>query len=60
MKVILVGGGTAGHINPALSIADYIKEKEPEPKILYVGAKKGMEEKIRPVGNDTIKKGKRR
>ncbi len=46
MKVILVGGGTAGHINPALSIADYIKEKEPESKILYVGAKGGMEEKM--------------
>lgn len=46
MKVILVGGGTAGHINPALSIADYIKEKEPNSKILYVGAKGGMEEKM--------------
>ena len=28
MKVLITGGGTAGHINPALAIASYIKEKE--------------------------------
>ncbi len=48
MRIILVGGGTAGHINPALAFADYIKEKEPESCILYVGAKGGMEEKLVP------------
>ena len=46
MKIILVGGGTAGHINPALALADYIKESEPNCKILYVGAKSGMEEEM--------------
>ena len=30
MKVLLAGGGTAGHINPAIAIAGYIKEMEPE------------------------------
>lgn len=48
MKIIFVGGGTAGHINPALALADYVKEKEPDSEILYVGAKGGMEEKLVP------------
>lgn len=48
MRIIFVGGGTAGHINPALALADYIKEKEPDSHILYVGAKGGMEEKLVP------------
>ena len=46
MKIILVGGGTAGHINPALALAEYIKKINPTSKILYVGAKGGMEEKM--------------
>lgn len=51
MRVILVGGGTAGHINPALAIASYIKNEEPNSKILYVGAKGGMEETLVPKQN---------
>ncbi|MBQ2671777.1 MAG: undecaprenyldiphospho-muramoylpentapeptide beta-N-acetylglucosaminyltransferase [Clostridia bacterium] len=46
MKIVFVGGGTAGHINPALAIADYVKEKNPDAEILYVGAKGGMEEEL--------------
>lgn len=46
MKIILVGGGTAGHINPALALAGYIREVEPDSQILYIGAKGGMEEKM--------------
>ncbi|MBR0423766.1 MAG: undecaprenyldiphospho-muramoylpentapeptide beta-N-acetylglucosaminyltransferase [Clostridia bacterium] len=46
MKIIFVGGGTAGHINPALALADYIKNKEPNTEILYVGAKGGMEKDL--------------
>ena len=48
MNVLLAGGGTAGHINPALAIAGYIREKEPDTKVLYVGAKGGMEERLVP------------
>jgi UDP-N-acetylglucosamine--N-acetylmuramyl-(pentapeptide) pyrophosphoryl-undecaprenol N-acetylglucosamine transferase len=48
MKILFAGGGTAGHINPALAIAGYIKEKEPDVQILYVGAKGGMEERLVP------------
>ena len=43
MKIILVGGGTSGHINPALNIAEYIKKINKNTKILYVGSKTGME-----------------
>jgi UDP-N-acetylglucosamine--N-acetylmuramyl-(pentapeptide) pyrophosphoryl-undecaprenol N-acetylglucosamine transferase len=48
MKVLFAGGGTAGHINPALAIAGYIKEREPDAQILYIGAKGGIEEKLVP------------
>lgn len=48
MKVLFAGGGTAGHINPALAVAGYLKEKEPDADILYVGAKGGMEERLVP------------
>ncbi len=43
MRVILAAGGTAGHINPALAIADKIKTVFPESEILFVGAPDGME-----------------
>lgn len=43
MKVLLAAGGTAGHINPALAIADKIKEIFPESELLFVGTPNGME-----------------
>ncbi len=46
MKVVLSGGGTAGHINPALSIAKKILEKNPESEILFVGTPTGMENRL--------------
>lgn len=48
MRVLLTGGGTAGHINPAIAIANYIKEKEPESKFLFVGTKHGLEKNLVP------------
>ena len=44
MKVLIAGGGTAGHVNPALAIASTLKKKEKNVEILFVGAKGGMEE----------------
>ena len=43
MRVILTGGGSAGHINPALAIANIIKTNDPTAEILFVGTPKGME-----------------
>ena len=55
MKVLLSGGGTAGHINPALAIAKYIQRKEPETEFLFVGAKGGMEQMLVPKEGFEIK-----
>ncbi len=43
MRVLVSGGGTGGHINPALAIADRIKKDNPDAIIEYVGTQKGME-----------------
>lgn len=48
MKIIIAGGGTAGHINPALAIAAELKKQCRSADILYVGAKKGMEARLAP------------
>lgn len=42
-RILVSGGGTGGHINPALSIADALKEARPETEILFVGAEGRME-----------------
>lgn len=46
MKVLLAGGGTAGHINPALAIAGTIIERRPDTDILFIGNKDGMEQRL--------------
>jgi UDP-N-acetylmuramate--alanine ligase len=51
LKVIISGGGTGGHIFPAISIANAIKERHPEAEILFVGAENRMEmEKVPAAG----------
>ncbi len=46
MNIIITTGGTGGHIFPALALAKEIQEKEPSYKVLFVGAKYGMEEEL--------------
>lgn len=48
MRVIMTGGGTGGHIYPAIAIADKIKRKHPEAEILFVGTLRGMEKDLVP------------
>ncbi len=48
MKVLIAGGGTGGHVNPGLAIAKYIKDKNPEADITFVGTQKGLETKLVP------------
>ena len=43
MKVIFTCGGTAGHVNPALALAGYLREKDASTEILFVGAERGLE-----------------
>ncbi|PZX12422.1 UDP-N-acetylglucosamine-N-acetylmuramylpentapeptide N-acetylglucosamine transferase [Breznakibacter xylanolyticus] len=55
MKVIISGGGTGGHIFPAISIANAIREREPGAAILFVGALGKMEmEKVPAAGYDIV------
>ena len=48
MKVIMTGGGTGGHIYPAIAIADKIKRKNPDAEILFVGTARGHEKELIP------------
>lgn len=50
-KIIIAGGGTGGHIFPAIAIANALKQKEPDMMILFIGAKGKMEmEKVPQAG----------
>ena len=54
-RIIISGGGTGGHIFPALSIADAIRRKQPNAKILFVGAENRMEmQRVPDAGYDII------
>ncbi len=48
MHILFAGGGTAGHINPALAIAGYIREKHPDTHISYIGTPDKLEAKLVP------------
>jgi len=48
MRVIMTGGGTGGHIYPAVAIADELKKRDPGAKILFVGAERGLEKTLVP------------
>lgn len=48
MNVIFTCGGTGGHINPAIAVANIWKERHPGDNILFIGAKDRMEEKLVP------------
>ncbi len=48
MHILFAGGGTAGHINPALAIAGYIREQLPETRISYIGTEGKLESVLVP------------
>ena len=48
MNVIFTCGGTGGHINPAIAVANIWKEKHPDSRILFIGGQGGMEQKLIP------------
>ncbi|MBS4762028.1 undecaprenyldiphospho-muramoylpentapeptide beta-N-acetylglucosaminyltransferase [Carnobacteriaceae bacterium zg-ZUI252] len=58
MKIVLSGGGTGGHIYPALALREYILTQYPDAEFLYIGTEKGLENTIVPKYNipfETIK-----
>lgn len=54
MRILLSGGGTGGHIYPAITIADKIMNLDPNSEILFVGTKHGLESSIVPHANYNI------
>lgn len=48
MRVLMTGGGTGGHINPAVAIANTIKKNHPDAEIAFVGTKRGKEKELVP------------
>jgi UDP-N-acetylglucosamine--N-acetylmuramyl-(pentapeptide) pyrophosphoryl-undecaprenol N-acetylglucosamine transferase len=48
MKYLLTGGGTGGHVYPALAIADEIRRRQPEARFLYVGLRDKLEAQVVP------------
>lgn len=55
MRVLMTGGGTGGHINPALAIAALIRAHCPDAEFLFVGAKGRMEEQLVPAAGYQLK-----
>ena len=55
MRVIMTGGGTGGHIYPAVAIADKIKEEQMDAEILFIGTERGLEKTIVPKSGYPIK-----
>lgn len=55
MRVLLTGGGTGGHIYPALAVARRLQEMDPQVDLLYVGTKRGLESTIVPKENIPFK-----
>ncbi len=48
MRIIFTCGGTAGHVNPALALAQCLQEQDPAVEVLFVGAERGLEKDLVP------------
>ena len=46
MKIVFTCGGTAGHVNPALAVAQIFEQRHEDCEILFIGAEKGMEQRL--------------
>lgn len=46
MKIVFTCGGSAGHVNPALAVAQVFQQKHPGCEILFIGAERGMEQRL--------------
>ncbi|WP_137597168.1 undecaprenyldiphospho-muramoylpentapeptide beta-N-acetylglucosaminyltransferase [Paucilactobacillus kaifaensis] len=55
MRLMVSGGGTGGHIYPALALIERLKQLDPTTEVLYVGTHRGLENKIVPAANISFK-----
>ena len=55
MNVIFTCGGTGGHINPAIAVANVFRERHPDSRILFIGAAGHMEEQLVPKAGFELK-----
>jgi UDP-N-acetylglucosamine--N-acetylmuramyl-(pentapeptide) pyrophosphoryl-undecaprenol N-acetylglucosamine transferase len=49
MRVVLAGGGTAGHIEPALALADALRRYDPAIEVIFLGTERGLETRLVPM-----------
>ena len=47
-RVIFTCGGTAGHVNPAIALAQLMQRENPKTEVLFVGAERGLEKDLVP------------
>lgn len=55
MKLIIAGGGTGGHINPAIAVANEFVKRDDNNSVLFIGTKKGLEAQLIPKAGFLIK-----
>ncbi|MGH7540728.1 MAG: glycosyltransferase, partial [Gemmatimonadota bacterium] len=47
-RILLAGGGTGGHLYPALNIAEALCRAEPETRVFFLGSERGIEARVLP------------
>ncbi|HRN29610.1 MAG TPA: glycosyltransferase, partial [Terrimesophilobacter sp.] len=47
-RYLLAGGGTAGHVNPLLAVAEFLRGRDPEAEVIVVGTREGLESRLVP------------
>jgi UDP-N-acetylglucosamine--N-acetylmuramyl-(pentapeptide) pyrophosphoryl-undecaprenol N-acetylglucosamine transferase len=55
MQIVFAGGGTGGHLFPALAVADALRERFPERAIWFIGARRGIESRLVPKAGYTLR-----
>ena len=48
IRIVFAGGGTGGHLYPALAVAEELRQRHPDASIVFVGAKRGLEQRLVP------------
>lgn len=55
MRVLFAGGGTGGHVTPAIALADEIRRRVPHAEILFAGSRRGVEARVVPQAGYSIR-----